>query len=672
MHEFPILGDFVVILGIALVVAWVFTKLRLPTIVGFLAAGILLGPGALEFVANESEIALLAEIGVVLLLFSIGLELSLQELTRLRRFVLGVGSLQVGSTAAAFALVAWLLGFEVGEAIFFGVLGALSSTAIVLTSLRESDDVGSLHGRGMVGVLLLQDLAVVPLILVIPLLGGTEGELGSVLWTLGKATLMGVVVWLAASKVFPWVAKHVVRTRRRELFTMFTVLVAVGTAYASGAAGLSLALGAFLAGLVISESPYSEQMIAEVEPFKDVFNSLFFVSMGLLVDPSLFIEHPILILGLFATVITVKALVLGTIVAGFGYGLRVAVLVGLGVSQVGEFSFIVAHEGLAIGLLSEAHYGLFVATAVLTMAATPFFLKYSSPIAEFFEGSRLDTWLHRAGATESVATTNRQTEHLDGHVIVVGFGHNGRKLARSLRAFEIEYTIADLNPQRVRNYLEDEPIHYGDATRQTILESLGIRRARAVVVTVADRGASQRIVAAAHRLNPDAYIVARTHLLAHLEELHEAGADEVLVEEFEVSLELVGQTLKAYDVPLEEIARQKQSLREAGYLPYEDLEPPARIYRQAPLATLKSKFKTDRVHVTEETDLAGRKIGELDLPRDPDLTISAVLRGDRKFDFPDDDFELELGDELLCVGRPELLEPLRTQIEEGDSRDESG
>jgi CPA2 family monovalent cation:H+ antiporter-2 len=642
MHEFHLLTDIIFILGSALGVAWVFSRLNLPTIAGFLAAGIALGPGALGVVSNEGEIAIVAEIGVILLLFTIGLELSLKEVRRLAAFVFGAGSLQMGVTTAVVAGISWALGYAIPTAIFFGCLAALSSTAIVLTSLRESDELASVHGRGMVGILLFQDLAVVPLILLVPFLSGEASGLGPALVTLGKAGGMIVAVWLVASYVFPWIAERVVRTRRRELFTLYTVLVAVGTAAASGAAGLSLALGAFLAGLVISESPYSEQMTAEVEPFKDVFNSLFFVSMGLLVDPGLFIERPLTILGLFGAVLLIKALITGIVTGLLGHGVRIAILVGLGLSQVGEFSFILASEGIAAGLLTDTQYGLFLATAVLTMVVTPFFLKSSGAIA-----ARLPDF----GGTGSLESDESE-EELDDHVIIVGYGTTGRNLAQSLDRLETAHTIVDMNPNTVADHRADKSIHYGDATREPILRELGIDRAHSLIVTIADRDACRRIISAARRLNPDIFLVARARFVNDVRPLRRAGADQVVVEEFETSLELVAKTLEGYDVSPGKVLREKDYLRveSAGDIERSPLpdEPRARHT----LRYISSAFHTEFIRIPRRGESSGRTIQELALRQQTGATIVAVARDGELFAHPEADFELQEWDQVLLVGEP--------------------
>jgi CPA2 family monovalent cation:H+ antiporter-2 len=666
MHGHVLLADFLIILVVALGVAWTFSKLRLPTIVGFLAAGVVLGPGALELVAKKAEIELMAEVGVVLLLFSIGLELSLSELKRLSRFVFGGGILEVVGATAVFGGLAWTLGgFGPGKAVFAGMLAALSSTAIVLTTLRENNQLGSPHGRGMVGVLLFQDLAVAPMLLVVPMLAGAGEGAVALVWTLLEATGLVVTVWLVASYAYPWLAERVVRTRRRELFTLYSVVVAIGTAYAAGVAGLPLELGAFLAGLIISESPYSAQMTAEIEPFKDVFNSLFFVSMGLLVDPALFVTHPVTILGLFVGLIAVKTLLITGIVTGLGYGLRVAVLVGLGICQIGEFSFILAREGMQYDLLTDVEYGLFLSTAVLTMTATPFFLRYSDAVGRLLDDSALRAWVERLGIGERFSQTEPEVEPKDDHVVIVGFGHNGQKLARSLRRFDIAYTIVDLNPTTVREYGDDEPIHYGDATRKTILEHLGIDRARTLIVTAADRRASHRIVDTARHLNPDLYIVARTRMNHDLEELYGAGADQVIVDESETALTLVGQTLEAYDLSPDKILRERDELRREGYWHRDRQTLPDEPRARRTLKFLASSLQTEFVRVPRGGEAAGRTIGDLHIRQEAGATILAVVRDSERIDQPAADFQLREWDQILLVGRSEEIDKARGMLTAG-------
>jgi CPA2 family monovalent cation:H+ antiporter-2 len=661
MHDLHLFADLVIVLSVALAVAWAFSRLKLPTVVGFLAAGVVLGPGATGAISDPHDVEILAEIGIILLLFSIGLEVSLKELQRLALFVFGGGGLQMCLTAGVAAGGAMAVGYGWRTATFMGLICGLSSTAIVLNELREQDDINSVQGRGMLGVLVFQDLAVVPLILLVPLLGGGEQQTAAWMIVLKAVGVIGSV-WAVATYVFPWVAERIVGTRRRELFTMFTVVVAVGTAYASGAAGLSLALGAFLAGLVISESPYSHQMVAEVEPFKDLFNSLFFVSMGLLLKPAVVIEYPLTVAGLVAAVVLVKALIAGLAVGLLGYGLRVAILVGMGLAQVGEFSFILAREGAQVGLLSQTEYGLFIATAVITMSMTPFLLRNSSDIAQrvarLFDGDTpAETDATASG--QPPGDSHGQTR-LDDHVIIVGFGTNGRRVARVLKGFEAPYVVAELNPQTVRRHGDDEPIVFGDAAREPILKQLGIQRARALLLTAGDRDSVRRTAATARRLNPDVSIVARTRFLADLPELRDDGATHIVVDEAETSLEMISQALQAYGVPSFDILRERELIRRenlaAADIAGADHGPTATAHPK--LASLAGSIDSDVIQIRAECLPGGAATIDQVLGGIGIKVVARMRSGELEAD-PAPDSQLEPEDVLVVVGGPDAVRAAR-------------
>ncbi len=550
MHGIPLLTDFLIIVAVSVVVVWVFHRVRLPALVGFLVAGVLVGPGGLGLIANSHEIEVLAELGVILLLFSIGLEFSLRDLVRIRRAVLGGGSLQLLGTLAVVAAGAVAVGVAWNVSIFWGALVGLSSTAIVLNLLQSSGQLSSVHGQAMLGILIFQDLAVVALILLAPIVAGQAPGVGQIALILAEAAGVVVALWLGARYVFPWVIERVVKTRQRELFTLLTVLVGVGTAYLSGLAGLSLALGAFLAGLLISESPYSHQMLSEVLPFRDLFNSLFFVSVGMLFDPAVFTRMPVIVGGLIVAVVVVKAVIAGGAALGLGYGTRVGVLVGLGLAQVGEFSFVLAREGLRVELLTRAQYSVFLAVSVVTMAATPLLFRLAERLAR-----------HADFGAPRFLPERPSHEQLSDHVIIVGYGLNGRSVARVLRDVEASYAIVEMNARTVSWAKDDEPICFGDAARKPILEHLGVSRARALVVTIGDAPTTRRIVAAAHALNPHLYIVARTRYARDADSLYDLGATEVIPEEFETSLGLVSAVLASYGAGAAEIVREQDRIR---------------------------------------------------------------------------------------------------------------
>lgn len=654
MHDLHLFGDLVIILTAALGVAWLFSRLKLPVVVGFLAAGIVLGPGATGLIADPHDIEMIAEIGIILLLFSIGLEISLEEIRRLALFVFGGGLLQFGFTTAGAGLAAWAFGYGPATAFFIGCLCGLSSTAIVLNELHARDEIESVHGRGMLGVLLFQDLAVVPLMLLVPLLAGTGQQ--TALWVvLLKAGGLVVGIWAVATYIFPWVAERIVETRRRELFTMLTIIVAAGTAYLSGVAGLSLALGAFMGGLVISETPYLHQMISEVEPFKHVFISLFFVSMGLLVKPNVVANHPWIVVGLVVAVFTIKALMAMFAIGVLGYSLRVAVLIGLGLAQVGEFSFILARVGLDAGLITDTEYGLFIVTAVITMAATPGILRWSGGAADI--AAKLRSWVG-FGEEDALPTEGEAAdvegvhEALEDHVIIVGYGTNGRRMARALRSLEVPYVITELNPNTVREFGDKQPIVYGDATQQPILKKLGVTDARALVITAGDQTTVRQIVTATRQLNSEVEVVARIRYLTQVPALRRDGAQRIVIDELETSRELLSQTLQAYGLPSVEILKESALFREeSARLESGELETDqAGQFDHPSLAQLGGAFDSDVLDVPETVTTRPTTFESLTLFDNLDITTVGIVRNETVIANPEDDFELEFGDQLVVVG----------------------
>jgi CPA2 family monovalent cation:H+ antiporter-2 len=671
MHDLHLLADFLIIMALAVVVVWLFHKIKLPALVGFLAAGVLIGPGGFALIGDPHEVELLAEIGVVLLLFSIGLEFSLKDLMRIRRLVFGGGGLQLLGTMAVVTGIAASIGFAWNVSVFWGALVALSSTAIVLSLLQQSGELSSVHGQGMLGILIFQDLAVVALILLAPIIAGQAPSALAVALIFLKAFGVIVGLWILATYVYPWLIERVVRTRQRELFTLLTILVGVGTAYLSGLAGLSLALGAFLAGLVISESPYSHQMLSEVLPFRDLFNSLFFVSVGMLFAPAVFMEMPIKLGGLIIAAFVVKALVAAIAVLVLGYGLRVAVLVGIGLAQVGEFAFVLAREGLRVELLSAEQYSVFLAVSVVTMAATPLLFRLAEWVAErteFAKSSRFERLLAPSQSTDKASDEGKAP--LEDHVIIVGYGLNGKNVARVLRRINVPYVIVEMNAETVRHMKDEEPIYFGDAARTSILEHLGIDRARSVVVAIGDAPTTRRITAQARKANKDLVIVVRTRYEREVDELYELGASEVIPEEFETSLTLVGSVLESYGASPVDILREKDRIRREAYgllrMPRVADESRTRLT----LKQLIGRSEADIVRVPRGGSIEGKTLRELNLRAETGASIVGVMREGELEINPASDWVVKGWDELVLLGKGAEVAKARellTQIEEAEA-----
>ncbi|UCF66489.1 MAG: cation:proton antiporter, partial [Acidobacteriota bacterium] len=560
-----VLLELVLVLALSVAVAWLFHRIRLPVMVGFILAGLLAGPEVFGLVSETEPIELLAEVGVVLLLFTVGLHLSLRDLWLMKGIVLGAGAAQVLLTGGLAIGIARAFDLPLPQAILWGYLIALSSTGLALRVLEDRGETASPHGRFMVGVLVFQDLAAVPMLATVPLLVGVAGAAadsasygggGALTLQLGKslAVLAGVVV--LGRIVFPWLANLVLRTGSREVFTLTTLLVAFGTALAVAEFGLSMALGAFLAGMVVSESDLAEHILSEIEPVRDAFNGMFFVSIGMLVSPTMWRSEGLALLALGLAIVGVKALIAGGLSWPWMRSLRGAALAGIGLAHVGEFSFVVAQTARHSGVLTDEGLTLFLSAAVPTMVIAPL-LGTSLASVGFFA---------RAVGREGEPAEPASAGALRDHVIVVGFGINGRNVCRVLELLELEHVIVELNPATARSLREEgRRVILGDAGRDAVLRRAGVTRARALVIAIADAAGSRRIVALARAANPRLRIIVRTRWLREVEMLEQLGADEIVPEEFETSLELAGRVLASYGVPEQIVRREKDEMREAGY-----------------------------------------------------------------------------------------------------------
>src|SRR5579884_2566050 len=567
MTDHTVLRELLLIFVVSIGVVFLFHQFRLPSIAGFLAAGALIGPQGLNLVSDLAQVEALAEIGIVLLLFTIGIEFSLANLRAARHVLLLAAPIQVGGVLLLALLAGWLAGISTHQGIFWGCLFSLSSTAIVLKALADRGETDSMHGRMTVGILIFQDLAVVPMMLLTPILASPgEDAAKTVLLALAKsAVLVGVIV-AAAWYLVPKLLEHIVRSRSRELFLLTIIVLCLGIAWLTSLSGLSLALGAFIAGLVISESEYSHQAMAEVLPLRDSFNSLFFVSVGMLMDVRVFLSHPLLVLALVAAVLVGKFATAAGAVLAAGKPPRAAILAGVALAQVGEFAFIVAQQGQAIGLLPDEPYQLFLVVSVLTMILTPFLIQVSPKLARRAEAvQRVRHWFPGKTAAHLAQSESRHLKIKD-HVIIVGYGLNGRNLARVLAETEIPYVAVDLDVEKVRREARNGvQIYYGDATSPSVLRHLRIDDARVFVVAISDPFSARRMVQIARGMNPALHIVVRTRYLRELQELHELGADDVVPEEFETSIEIFALVLRTYKMPQDFIVQKAEQVRREGY-----------------------------------------------------------------------------------------------------------
>ena len=523
MTKLVFLQDLVVILGAAVVVVALLRRLHVPSIAGFIVAGTIIGPHALQFIQDVHQVEVLAEIGVVLLLFGIGLELSLDRVRRLWRLILLGGGVQVVATILVVLALSLLFGRDVPTGLALGFIIAVSSTAIVLRGLSTRGELEAPHGRLALGILVFQDLCVVPMVLVIPFLGHTSAE-GSVWVPLLTAAAVVVGVLVAARLVVPRFLDAIARTRQRELFVLAVFLICLGTAWAVSSVGVSLALGAFLSGLVVSSSRYREQAISDLVPLRDVLVSVFFVSIGMLLDLQDVMQNMLPILGLFVALVVGKFIIVFVVASAMRLPLRVAILTAAALAQVGEFSFVLLQAANGTGLLEQPLMGNLTVAIILSMLATPFALALGPHLASGLGKLNPLTRLLAVRTTDEL-----EADALRDHVIIAGYGLTGQTMARALAERNIRYIIVDVNTENVRDAgRRGEPACFGDVTSAEVLEHLGAAHAREIVIAINDPDAIGRATRAARRVAPDLRITVRTAYEVDVEPLKEAGATHVV------------------------------------------------------------------------------------------------------------------------------------------------
>ncbi len=650
MTDYSVLSNLLVIFTVSIAVVFVFHQFRLPSIAGFLVAGAMIGPHGFNLISDIGTVQVLAEIGVVLLLFTIGIEFSLVQLVSLRRLLLVAAPIQLGGVLLVAWLGALLVGLTWQQGVFWGFLLSLSSTAIVLKTLASRGESDSIHGRTTIGILIFQDLAVVPMMLLTPILASQSDETGlSIVMTLMKSLVVVGLVVAAAWYAVPRLLEHIVRSRSRELFLLTIIVLCLGIAWLTSLGGLSLALGAFIAGLIISESEFSHQAMADVLPFRDSFNSLFFVSIGILMDWRILLDHPVLVPGLLLAILLIKF----ATGAGASFAIQIpprsAVMVGVALAQVGEFSFLLAQQGQESGLLRGDPYQVFLAVSILSMIVTPFLMQWSPSMARRVEAvQRLRHWLPSRTEAHALQAEGKHIR-LKDHVIIVGYGLNGRNLARVLSETEIPHLALDLDGDTVRRESRHGvPIFYGDATNPNVLRQARIEDAKVLVVAISDPFVTRRTVQVAKGLNPKIRVVVRTRYLRELEELHDLGADDVVPEEFETSIEIFALVLRTYNMPQDFVARKAEQIRREGYALLRRSELPELAHHLRGGTLTDAEVETCRID--DESPAVGKTFGELSIRPRTGASVIAWTRSGVTESNPSLKTRLMGGDIVVLLG----------------------
>jgi CPA2 family monovalent cation:H+ antiporter-2 len=655
---FVLFTDILIVFTIALIVGLIFNRLRVPPLVAFILTGIIVGPYGFSVIQSQEQVTELAEIGIILLLFTIGLEFSFKDLWKIRLIAVVGGILQVTLSFAFFCGLALLFGRPVDEAILMGFLFSLSSTAIVLKILHEKGEIDSPHGSIALGILIFQDLAAIPMIMAIPFLANlASGDstpllTGDALMLLVVRDILIILVLIVSARwVIPRFLYEIARTKNQEMFLLFIIIICFGVAWLISISGISIAIGALLAGLLISGSEYSHQAVSIVLPFRDIFTSFFFISVGMLVDIRFIYTNLALVTFFILIVVLAKTLLATAAPLALGYPLRTAALAGLALAQVGEFSFIIAQTATTAGILPIETYQMFLAIALITMAATPFILGIGHPVTARL--CHIPALSLVAQGTCGIDDGRPHPERKD-HLVIIGYGVTGRNLASAAHHGKIPYTIIELNPDLVTEArLEGQPVIFGDATSEGVLNHAGIRSARIAVVAINDPVATRKITSQVRRLNAGIIITVRTRYVSETEALYLAGADEVIAEEFETSVEIFTLVLHKYFIPRDRIESFISEVRAGGYQMLRS--------RSAPPANLPDLVKNiPNISITAFTiesgsPLAGKTLGEFNLRKRHNILILALQRGEETVTGLGGDTRLEAGDIAIVYGTPSYL-----------------
>ncbi len=650
MPDLSVLREIFVLLTLALANAWLFSRLKQSPIVGYLVTGLLVGPYGFHLIRGIHEVEIVAEAGVILLLFTIGLEFSYSRIMRLKGLLLKAGTTQLVATAVAVAIGTLLLGESWQSAAGLGMAMALSSTAIVLKLLLENGEIDSAHGRIALGILLFQDLCVILFLVALPLLGSQPQEFS--FWTVLHAGLIMGVLYLFARHLLTPLLRNILLTRSPELFRLTILVLVLGTAWATYEAGLSLALGAFLAGLALAESDSSHQVLSDIIPFRDVFLAVFFISVGMLVDVRLLVANwwqvllGLALLGLAKTI----AGTLGALVCR--YPLRTALITGLVTFQVGEFSFILLKQAQSLDVLPDATYQLALSIVALSMMATPLIFRHADALATALSG-----WLGRpyrhAGEEERERTGN-----LEGHVIIASYGLSARNVARTLREFRIPYIHIEVNGDAVRRAkLAGEIILHGDASAPHVLEGAGIHRAKALVLAINDPAALARAIPAARELNPELYILARTRYVAEVDDLLAAGADEVLPDELGAGVELATFLAKRLHLTEGRLLKLLAAIRDEHHQRYRHPGEPAG--NLPGYLSVIGDSEIELQAVPDDSPCLRRSLAELDFRAATGAMVVGVIRHERTIYSPGPTLHLEHGDTLMLLGDADNIHKAR-------------
>ncbi len=647
--ELIILKDIVIIFAFATAVNYLFTKIKIPTIIGYLLTGIVAGPYLLGFIESPHEIEFMAEIGIILLMFTIGLELSLNHLIKIRNIVFFGGFVQLLFTAGITMLVARMYDMSWGSALFIGFLTALSSTALVLKILQDRGELTSNYGRTVVGILIFQDIILIPLILLTPMLAGNTDDIGSKLLGMGSKTLFILaIVYVGNRWVMPRVLHLIALTKNQELFLMFILLICLAVSLLAYNLGLSLAFGAFLGGLMISRSEYSENAFSHLIPFRDTFTSFFFVSIGMMLDMSFVAENILMILATVVLVIAIKSIVAGGAAFMLGHTFRGTIIVGLALAQIGEFSFILAKTGQTYQILSDYFYQLFLAVTIFSMAVSPFLIMVAKPAASLL----LKLPIPKVLVKGIFPLKEIEVPKMQNHIVLIGKDSRSLNLSRMASRMKLPYVSIVFDPASARaRQIKGEMVVYGDSMNEPILKKAYIESAEIVVISIGEAITALGVIEKVRSLNKHAYIIVRSKHVSDIEDLYEMGANQVIPEEFETAIELFERILKKLLIPKGEIETAISHIRDDNYGIFKEKDGNNTF-------TLTDEIPDIEIVALRAGDydmFPGNSLKEVHLRKQYGLTLVAAKRGEKIFENPGSGFVFEPDDVLYILGKPEKI-----------------
>ncbi len=634
--------DLVIIVLGALLGGLLAQRLRQPLVLGYILAGIALGPYTGGVTVTEvHNIELLAEIGVALLLFALGLEFSFKELRPVRRVALFGTPLQIGATVLFGYGVGRLLGLSNLNSIWLGALISLSSTMVVMRTLMNQGRLGTLSSRVMIGMLIVQDLAVVPLMIILPRLDDLSKGVWILALAAAKAAVFIALMVLLGTRVLPHLMRYVARWNSRELFILATTAIGLGVGYATYQVGLSFAFGAFVAGMVLSESDFGHQALSDIIPVRDLFGLLFFTSVGMLFDPAFLRDHLGSVLSLVALVVVGKGAIFAAISRAFGYRNVVPLATGLGLFQVGEFSFVLARTGLATHSIDHDFYSLVLSATIVTMLLTPLLAGQTSRIYAYFR---------RRERREPLQTINLPERGLNQHVVIAGGGQVGLNVARVLQRLNLPFVLIELDHHRVETLKEEGlPVIFGDASQPTVLDAAQIGRAQLLLVTVPGTVVAQAVVRQARRSQPTLKVVARATGIETMEALRGLGVHEVVQPEFEAGLEMTRQALLVLDIAPMEVSKYSDAVRQQFYASlYQNIDDQRPLARLSGAAAL---FDMEWHEVLPDSPIVGQTIGGIGIRQRYGVSVVAICREGKLLPNPEIHDEFRPGDRVAAIGR---------------------